>query len=169
MDAPLQTATHLGKHLGSGGATRCELYIDGAVGRIFLYGRWDGERSLDGFWVYSIAEGQRHMTVEPRNDSAVWPGWRSCHKMAFDAGTGRIYLLGCLAVGDDGLREIAKQVPMQVSCDHRRNGPIFTGIIPGMTMRVPESSFRPTQRWIRCKMPTPSAKVEEPTERSMRS
>lgn len=25
--------------------------------------------------------------------------------MAFDAGTGRIYLLGCLGVSDDGLRE----------------------------------------------------------------
>lgn len=79
-----------------GGHAMC---IDEAAGRIYLYGGWDGERSLDDFWVYSIAEGRWH--VVPRNDDAVWPGRRSCHKMAFDAGTGRIYLLGCLGVGDD--------------------------------------------------------------------
>ncbi len=83
-----------------GGHAMC---IDQAAGRIYLYGGWDGERSLDDFWMYSIAEGQWYMM--PRNDDAVWPGRRSCHKMAFDAGTGRIYLLGCLGVNDDDLGE----------------------------------------------------------------
>ena len=83
-----------------GGHAMC---IDEAAGRIYLYGGWDGERSLDDFWVYSIPEGQ--WSIVPRNDDAVWPGRRSCHKMAFDAGTGRIYLLGCLGVSDDDLRE----------------------------------------------------------------
>ena len=83
-----------------GGHAMC---IDEAAGRIYLYGGWDGERSLDDFWVYSIAEGQWH--VVPRLEDAVWPGRRSCHKMAFDAGTGRIFLLGCLGVSDDDLRE----------------------------------------------------------------
>jgi hypothetical protein len=83
-----------------GGHAMC---IDEAAGRVYLYGGWDGERSLDDFWVYSIAEGRWHMV--PRNDGAAWPGRRSCHKMAFDAGTGRIYLLGCLGVSDDDLRE----------------------------------------------------------------
>jgi hypothetical protein len=59
MDASLQhecrRATHLGKHLGSGGGRA--MCIDEAAGRIFLYGGWDGERSLYDFWVYSIAEG----------------------------------------------------------------------------------------------------------------
>jgi len=83
-----------------GGHAMC---IDEAVGSIYLYGGWDGERSLDDFWMYSITEGRWH--IVPRNDDAVWPGRRSCHKMAFDAGTGRIYLLGCLGVSDDDLRE----------------------------------------------------------------
>jgi hypothetical protein len=83
-----------------GGHAMC---IDEAAGRIYLYGGWDGERSLDDFWVYAIAEGQWH--VVPRHEDAVWPGRRSCHKMALDAGTGRIFLLGCLGVSDDDLRE----------------------------------------------------------------
>jgi|SRR5579863_5284812 len=83
-----------------GGHAMC---IDEAAGRIYLYGGWDGERSLDDFWAYSIAEGQ--WRVVPRHEDAVWPGRRSCHKMAFDAGTGRIFLLGCLGVSDDELRE----------------------------------------------------------------
>jgi muskelin len=83
-----------------GGHAMC---IDEAAGKIYLYGGWDGERSLDDFWVYSIAEGQ--WRVVPRNEDAIWPGRRSCHRMVFDAGTGRIYLLGCLGVSDDKLRE----------------------------------------------------------------
>jgi hypothetical protein len=83
-----------------GGHAMC---IDEAKGRIYLYGGWDGERSLDDFWVYSIGEGRWH--VVPRHEGGVWPGRRSCHKMVFDAGTGRIYLLGCLGVSDDDLRE----------------------------------------------------------------
>jgi hypothetical protein len=83
-----------------GGHAMC---IDEAAGGIYLYGGWDGERSLDDFWVYAIAEGR--WRVVARCENAVWPGRRSCHKMAFDAGTGRIYLLGCLSVSDDDLRE----------------------------------------------------------------
>ena len=83
-----------------GGHAMC---IDEAAGRIYLYGGWDGERSLDDFWMFSIAETQWHMM--PRNRDGVWPGRRSCHKMAFDPGTGHIYLLGCLGVSDDDLRE----------------------------------------------------------------
>jgi hypothetical protein len=86
--------------LQRGGHAMC---IDEVSSRIYLYGGWDGERSLDDFWVYSIAEGRWH-TV-PRHEDAVWPGRRSCHKMAFDEVTGRIYLLGRLGVGDDELRD----------------------------------------------------------------
>ncbi|KAI0305616.1 Muskelin N-terminus-domain-containing protein [Multifurca ochricompacta] len=60
-------------------------------------------RSLDDFWAFSIAEGQWH--VVPRHEGMVWPGRRSCHRMAFDAVTGRIFLLGSLGVSDDNLRE----------------------------------------------------------------
>lgn len=37
-----------------------------------------------------------YMPVVQRNDSVVWPGWRLCQKVGFDAETGRIYLLGCI-------------------------------------------------------------------------
>ncbi|KAH9176271.1 Muskelin N-terminus-domain-containing protein [Lactarius sanguifluus] len=83
-----------------GGHAMC---IDEDAGRIYLYGGWDGERSLDDFWVYVIADGQWH--VVPQDEGAVWPGRRSCHKMAFDAKTGYIYMLGSLGVSDDELRE----------------------------------------------------------------
>lgn len=89
-----------------GGHAMC---IDEARGRIYLYGGWDGERSLDDFWVYSIAEGQWHIVL--RHEGAVWPGRRSCHKMVFDAGTGRIYLLGCLGVSDDDLNPARARSP----------------------------------------------------------
>jgi muskelin len=75
--------------------------IDKAAGRIHLYGGWDGKHSLDDFGVYSITEGQWHMVLQI--DDAVWPGRRSCHKMAFDAGSRRICLLGCLGVSDDAM------------------------------------------------------------------
>ena len=83
-----------------GGHAMC---IDDATGRIYLYGGWDGERSLDDFWVYVIADGQWH--VVPQNEGVVWPGRRSCHKMTFDPKTGCIYLLGSLSVSDIELRE----------------------------------------------------------------
>ena len=83
-----------------GGHAMC---IDEAAGMIYLYGGWDGERSLDDFWVYAIAESR--WQAVPRPEDAAWPGRRSCHKMTFDAGSGRIYLLGCLSVSDDDLRE----------------------------------------------------------------
>ena len=90
-----------------GGHAMC---IDEAAGRIYLYGGWDGERSLDDFWVYGIADGQwrvvpRKNEEEGEEEKAVWPGRRSCHKMALDAETGRIYLLGSLGVSDDALRD----------------------------------------------------------------
>ena len=79
------------------------LCIVEAAGRIYLYGGWDGECSLDDFWVYVIANGQWH--VVPQNEGAVWPDRRSCHKMAFDAKTGCIYMLVSLSVSADDLRE----------------------------------------------------------------
>jgi len=83
-----------------GGHAMC---IDEVEEKIYLYGGWDGERSLDDLWVYPIAEGKWHAV--PRREDAVWPGRRSCHKMVFDEKTGCIYLLGCLGVSDDDLRE----------------------------------------------------------------
>lgn len=87
-----------------GGHAMC---IDEASERIYLYGGWDGGRSLDDFWVYSIPEGQWHVVPRRGAEDAttIWPGRRSCHRMTFDAATGGIYLLGCLGASGDEPRE----------------------------------------------------------------
>ncbi|KAI0268725.1 Muskelin N-terminus-domain-containing protein [Gloeopeniophorella convolvens] len=83
-----------------GGHAMC---IDEAAGQIYLYGGWDGERSLDDFWMYAVADGA--WRVVPQPPGAVWPGRRSCHRMVFDPKMGRIYLLGSLGVSDDELND----------------------------------------------------------------
>lgn len=63
---------------------------------VYLFGGWDGRKSLDDFWVYDIQKDKwkilSHSTALEHNA----PGPRSCHKMVFDAKTGNIYLLGRL-------------------------------------------------------------------------
>jgi len=70
---------------------------------IYIFGGWDGEKSLDDFWAYYVKEDKwkvlSHSTTQEQNA----PGARSCHKMAFDTKTGSIYLLGRLNDAD-GLR-----------------------------------------------------------------
>lgn len=80
-----------------GGHAMC---IDSDNGLVYLFGGWDGHKSLDDFWVYDIrAERWRvigHSTALEKNG----PIARSCHKMAFDTKSGCIYLLGRLGDGD---------------------------------------------------------------------
>lgn len=70
--------------------------IDPDNDMIYLFGGWDGQKSLDDFWVYRVKDDQwralSHSTAAEQNA----PGARSCHKMAFDTKTGSIYLLGRL-------------------------------------------------------------------------
>jgi muskelin len=67
---------------------------------IYLLGGWDGQKSLDDFWVYDMnAERWRvisHSTSLDKNG----PTARSCHKMVYDTKSGCIYLLGRLGDGD---------------------------------------------------------------------
>jgi len=67
---------------------------------IYLFGGWNGEKSLDDFWVYSVKEDKwkvlSHSTTHEQNA----PGARSCHKMVFDTKTGSIYILGRLNDSD---------------------------------------------------------------------
>ncbi|KAF9010759.1 Muskelin N-terminus-domain-containing protein [Cyathus striatus] len=77
-----------------GGHAMC---IDPENENIYVFGGWDGERSLDDFWMYSIND-DRWTLLSPstRNENNA-PGPRSCHKMVFDTKTGSIYLLGRLS------------------------------------------------------------------------
>ncbi|KAF8550620.1 galactose oxidase [Imleria badia] len=80
-----------------GGHAMC---IDPDNGHIYLFGGWDGYKSLDDFWVYNIQTERwrviSHNTALEKNG----PIARSCHKMVFDTKSGCIYLLGRLGDGD---------------------------------------------------------------------
>ncbi|KAI0319167.1 Muskelin N-terminus-domain-containing protein [Amylostereum chailletii] len=80
-----------------GGHAMC---IDDEGRVIYLFGGWDGRRSLDDFWAYSIAEGRWKLLSRHSSEGANGPSPRSCHKMIFDGKTGCIYLLGRLSDGD---------------------------------------------------------------------
>jgi len=69
---------------------------------IYLYGGWDGRKSLDDFWVYSIREDKWKILSHSTENEPNAPGPRSCHKMVFDSKTGNIYLLG--RVDDSSIR-----------------------------------------------------------------
>ena len=80
-----------------GGHAMC---IDEENGLIYLFGGWDGQRSLDDFWVYDIAKDSWRLLSLATSREKNGPGPRACHKMVFDSKTGSIYLLGRLGDGD---------------------------------------------------------------------
>ncbi|KAI0685090.1 Muskelin N-terminus-domain-containing protein [Cerioporus squamosus] len=80
-----------------GGHAMC---IDEENGMIYLFGGWDGQRSLDDFWVYEIAKDSWRLLSVATSREKNGPGPRACHKMVFDSKTGSIYLLGRLGDGD---------------------------------------------------------------------
>ena len=92
-----------------GGHAMC---IDDRKGLIFLFGGWDGQKSLDDFWVYSSTEDRWSVLSRSAAQEKDGPSPRSCHKIAFDSNTGCIYLLGGLYDGDGGGGE-----PVVVSSD----------------------------------------------------
>jgi len=77
---------------------------------IYIFGGWNGEKSLDDFWVYSIREDKWKLLSHSTTDEQNAPGARSCHKMVFDSKTGSIYVLGRLNDAD-GLRAPASSSP----------------------------------------------------------
>ena len=77
-----------------GGHAMC---LDQTGGMIYMFGGWDGRKSLDDFWVWDISEGRwTPISVGQGASERVHPGARACHKMVFDDNTGDIYLLGRL-------------------------------------------------------------------------
>ena len=84
-----------------GGHAMC---IDPINQMIYIFGGWNGEKSLDDFWVYNIPEDKWRLLSHSTTQEHNAPGARSCHKMVFDTKTGSIYVLGRLN-DSDGLRE----------------------------------------------------------------
>lgn len=74
--------------------------MDEQNGLIYLFGGWDGLRSLDDFWVYDVRQDTWEMLSLATSREKNGPGPRACHKMVFDKKTGSIYLLGRLGDGD---------------------------------------------------------------------
>ncbi|OBZ70545.1 Muskelin [Grifola frondosa] len=80
-----------------GGHAMC---MDTQGGLVYLFGGWDGQRSLDDFWVYDVARDTWRELSPATSREKNGPGPRACHKMVFDTKTGAIYLLGRLGDGD---------------------------------------------------------------------
>ncbi|KAK0448391.1 Muskelin N-terminus-domain-containing protein [Desarmillaria tabescens] len=80
-----------------GGHAMC---IDTARSIIYLFGGWDGQKSLDDFWAYDIKDDKWRVLCHSTSSEQNAPGARSCHKMVFDSKTGSIYVFGRLGDGD---------------------------------------------------------------------
>ncbi|KAH7925639.1 hypothetical protein BV22DRAFT_1119428 [Leucogyrophana mollusca] len=80
-----------------GGHAMC---IDPDGGFIYLFGGWDGQRSLDDFWMYNIKAGRWRLLSPSTAAEKNGPVARSCHKMCFCTKSGCIYLLGRMEDGD---------------------------------------------------------------------
>lgn len=76
-----------------GGHAMC---FDRIEGRIYLFGGYDGKKSLDDFWVFNIQDHSWKLIPPRLNFGDPPPSPRACHKMVFDDSTGDIYLLGSL-------------------------------------------------------------------------
>ena len=70
--------------------------MDEQNGIIYLFGGWDGQRSLDDFWAYDVAADTWKLLSLATSREKNGPSPRACHKMVFDSKTGSIYLLGKL-------------------------------------------------------------------------
>lgn len=75
---------------------------------IYIFGGWDGKKSLDDFWAYYVKEDKWKLLSPSTTVEQNAPGARSCHKMVFDSKTGSIYVLGRLN-DTDGLRAPTRQ------------------------------------------------------------
>lgn len=80
-----------------GGHAMC---IDPVNNMVYLFGGWDGKKSLDDFWVYDVQQDKWRVLSHNTSAEQNAPGARSCHKMVFDTKTGSIYLLGRLSDSD---------------------------------------------------------------------
>lgn len=74
--------------------------LDPENGLIYLLGGWDGQKSLDDFWVYDVSAERWRVISHSTSLEKNGPVARSCHKMVYDTKAGCIYLLGRHGDGD---------------------------------------------------------------------
>lgn len=71
-----------------------QMCIDSELGKIYMFGGWDGIQNLSDFWEYDENTNQwTCLSTDTSKDGGPSP--RSCHKMAFDSINKQIYILGC--------------------------------------------------------------------------
>ncbi|KAI0084905.1 Muskelin N-terminus-domain-containing protein [Irpex rosettiformis] len=123
-----------------GGHAMC---IDPENSKIYLLGGWDGQKSLDDFWMYDIKTDKWTVLSYSTSRDPHGPGPRACHKMVFDSKTGDIYVFGRLSDSRPARPE---------SSEEPHNGGVtvspITSPIP-QTSPVAASSSRnlPTSSW----------------------
>ncbi|KAJ6521911.1 Muskelin N-terminus-domain-containing protein [Mycena vulgaris] len=91
-----------------GGHAMC---IDPIGGTIYLFGGWNGKKSLDDFWAYDIRQEKWRVLSYQTSGERNAPGARSCHKMVFDTKTGNIYVLGRLSDADALKLDVSGSTP----------------------------------------------------------
>jgi len=70
-----------------------QMCIDSELGKIYMFGGWDGSQNLADFWEYD--ESTEEWTCISRDTSKDGgPSPRSCHRIAFDSINKQIYILG---------------------------------------------------------------------------
>lgn len=138
-----------------GGHAMC---MDVDRGLIYLFGGWNGQRSLDDFWVYNIGTGRWREISASASEQKNGPGPRACHKMEFDPKTGCIYMLGRLsdadcpsglpvAVSDDGSstereggnEDAGNAIGAAPESRRRRSAGVGTAAPPGASSSRPSS------------------------------
>lgn len=107
------------------GHAMCLDYINEVI---YIHGGYDGEKSLGDFWAYSDKEDVWQKLSENTHTQGG-PTARSCHKMAFDAKSGNIYVLGRLTDTDAARARVTRRgLPSTTftgpSGSHRSNLPL---------------------------------------------
>lgn len=136
-----------------GGHAMC---MDVDQGLIYLFGGYDGRKSLDDFWVYNVREERWNVISHSSSkEEKNGPGPRACHKMIFDQKSGCIYLLGRL--GDSDFQTVpessstsdstARDAPVRSAWSQRRSVDVTTTPRPaptsGASTPVPASQPAP--------------------------
>lgn len=116
--------------LPRGGHAMC---IDSVNDQIYIHGGYDGDKSLDDFWMYDVKKNKWKVLSLGTAQEQNAPGPRSCHKMVFDTKTGSIYLLGRLSDQDqDQLKPSAPAVPSTAPPDNTASAAAIA-VLPAAT------------------------------------
>ncbi|KAF9446346.1 hypothetical protein P691DRAFT_733454 [Macrolepiota fuliginosa MF-IS2] len=97
---------------------------------VYVHGGYNSEKCLDDLWAYNIKEDEWQKLSDSTHRQGG-PSARSCHKMAFDAKSGNIYVLGRLTDVDAARAPVPRRGPSNPSFvgpsgSHRSGQPLFT-------------------------------------------